>query len=131
MYDYVTKELPDLVNALFPVDPTRKSITGHSMGGHGALICYLKNPGVYTSVSAFSPICNPTECPWGEKAFTNYLGSVSAGKKYDATELVGQYTGPKSTILIDQVSINNLNPDFMMTAICTVVKMFRPYFQFI
>ena len=69
MYDYVTKELPDVVNALFPVDPIHKSIMGHSMGGHGALISYLKNPGIYTSVSAFSPICNPTQCPWGEKAF--------------------------------------------------------------
>ena len=69
MYDYVTKELPDLVNGFFPVDPDRKSITGHSMGGHGALVSYLKNPGAYASVSAFSPICNPTQCAWGEKAF--------------------------------------------------------------
>ena len=109
MYDYVTKELPDLVNGFFPVDPNRKSITGHSMGGHGALVSFLKNPGAYQSVSAFSPICNPTQCPWGEKAFNGYLGSVEAGKEYDATELISKYTGPKSEILIDQVS----NPDFM------------------
>ena len=61
MYDYVTKELPDLVNSMFPVNPEKKSITGHSMGGHGALICHLKNPGTYSSASAFAPICNPTQ----------------------------------------------------------------------
>jgi len=104
MYDYVTKELPKVVAGLFPVDPTRMSITGHSMGGHGAMICHLKNPGKYTSVSAFAPICNPTAVPWGEKAFTGYLGSVEAGKEYDATELVKKYKGPTPPILIDQGS---------------------------
>ena len=69
MYDYVTKELPDLVGKLFPVDAGRIGITGHSMGGHGALVCHLKNPGKFASVSAFSPIVNPTKCAWGEKAF--------------------------------------------------------------
>ena len=78
---------------------------GHSMGGHGALISFLKNPGKYTSVSAFSPICNPTQSTWGQKAFEGYLGSVEAGKEYDATELISKYEGPKSPILIDQVSL--------------------------
>merc|ERR1711936_610175 len=103
MYDYVTKELPELINDLFPVDANRKSICGHSMGGHGALISHLKNPGKYTSVSAFAPISNPTKCAWGEKAFTGYLGSVEEGKAYDATELIKDY--PKehqAPILIDQ-----------------------------
>ena len=103
MYDYVTKELPDLVSKLFPVNGNRMSIMGHSMGGHGALISHLKNPGKYTSVSAFAPISNPTKCPWGEKAFTGYLGSVEEGKAYDATELIKDY--PKehqAPILIDQ-----------------------------
>ena len=59
-----------------------------SMGGHGALMCALKNPDMYTSVSAFAPIVNPTQCPWGEKAFTGYLGSAEAGAEYDATELM-------------------------------------------
>ena len=103
MYDYVTKELPELVNGFFPVDPRRKSVTGHSMGGHGALVSFLKNPGAYASVSAFAPICNPSQTPWGGKAFKGYLGSVSAGKEYDATELISKYSGPKSVILIDQV----------------------------
>merc|ERR1712038_1292533 len=102
MYDYITNELPALVAALFPVDSTKSAITGHSMGGHGALICHLKNPGAYKSVSAFAPICNPTAVPWGEKAFTGYLGSVEAGKAYDATELILKYNGPKAPILIDQ-----------------------------
>ena len=103
MYDYVTEELPGLVHNLFPVDGQKVSITGHSMGGHGALVCHLKNPGKYASVSAFAPICNPTKCPWGVKAFTGYLGSVDAGKKYDATELIGTYPTDKTQapILID------------------------------
>lgn len=101
MYDYVTKELPELVTNLFPVDKVKKSITGHSMGGHGALICHLKNPGMFKSVSAFSPICNPVDCPWGHKAFNGYLGSIEAGKAYDATELMKTYNGPKTPILID------------------------------
>lgn len=102
MYDYVTKELPQVVANLFPVDGSKMSITGHSMGGHGALVCHLKNPGKYSSASAFAPICNPTACPWGEKAFTGYLGSVEAGKEYDATELMKNYTGPMPPVLIDQ-----------------------------
>lgn len=69
MYDYVTKELPDIVASLFPVDISRRGITGHSMGGHGALTIHLKNPNMFKSASAFAPICNPTQCPWGEKAF--------------------------------------------------------------
>lgn len=91
MYDYVTKELPALVETELPVT-AKKSVMGHSMGGHGALVCYLKNPGMYQSVSAFSPICNPTQCPWGDKAFTGYLGPDKASwEEYDATCLVGKF----------------------------------------
>lgn len=76
------------------------------MGGHGALICALKNPGLYKSVSAFAPICNPSECPWGIKAFTGYLGARETGfwSEWDATELVKRYNGPPIELLIDQVS---------------------------
>lgn len=89
MYDYITRELPELIEANFPVIPGIKSISGHSMGGHGALICALKNPGAYRSVSAFSPICHPVKCPWGEGCFGAYLGDDrEAWKAYDATELV-------------------------------------------
>ncbi len=104
MFSYVTDELPQLVESNFPLDASNRAITGHSMGGHGALVCYLKNPGFYKSVSAFAPICNPSNCPWGTKAFTGYLGNDKATwKEWDATELVKHYTGPpKSYILIDQ-----------------------------
>ena len=84
------------------MDPERKSITGHSMRGHEDLVAHLNNPGIFTSVSAFSPIVNPVAVPWGEKAFTGYLGSVEAGKAYDSTELVKYFAGPKPCILIDQ-----------------------------
>lgn len=113
MYDYVTKELPALIESEFNVIPGKKSVMGHSMGGHGALVCALKNPDAYASVSAFSPICNPTKCPWGEKAFTGYLGSVDAGKAYDATELMaanGPFAG-FDDILIDQGTADNFLPD--------------------
>lgn len=102
MYSYVTKELPALMKN-FPVDTKRQGIFGHSMGGHGALICALKNPGVYKSVSAFSPICNPMDCPWGKKAFSNYLGDDrKVWEEHDATCLVQKYKGPPLMLLIDQ-----------------------------
>ncbi|XP_019634932.1 PREDICTED: S-formylglutathione hydrolase-like [Branchiostoma belcheri] len=111
MYSYVTEELPSVVNSNFPVDSDRQSVFGHSMGGHGALICYLKNPGKYRSVSAFAPICNPISCPWGQKAFSGYLGSnQETWKEYDASELVKKYQGPPVDILIDQGTADNFLP---------------------
>lgn len=90
MFSYVTKELVNLVNKSFPTTG-KQSIMGHSMGGHGALICYMKNPNIYSCATAFAPICNPIQCPWGVKAFTGYLGTdKSTWKSYDATELVKQ-----------------------------------------
>ncbi len=92
MYDYVVDELPALVEANFPVTAAR-AISGHSMGGHGALVCALRNPGRYRSVSAFSPIVAPSQVPWGQKAFAAYLGEDrQAWKQYDAVELVGTAT---------------------------------------
>ncbi|KAI0402662.1 carbohydrate esterase family 1 protein [Xylaria palmicola] len=100
METYVVRELLDLLFADegpetglgAKLDRGRVSITGHSMGGHGALTLYLKHPGLFRSVSAFAPICNPTKCPWGENAFENYLGKSpedkEAWKRHDATELV-------------------------------------------
>jgi len=102
MYDYVVTELPALINEHFPVAGERVSISGHSMGGHGALTIALKNADVYRSVSAFAPIVAPTRCPWGTKALAGYLGTnQSSWAEYDATELVqaNQFNG---TILIDQ-----------------------------
>jgi S-formylglutathione hydrolase len=101
MYDYVTRELPALVEAHLPVNG-RWGISGHSMGGHGALICYLKNPGKYLSVSAFAPICNPSNGGWGQKAFSNYLGDDrSDWAEYDAAVLIGN-AEEKLPLLIDQ-----------------------------
>ncbi|XP_008464603.1 S-formylglutathione hydrolase [Cucumis melo] len=104
MYDYVVKELPKLLSENFQqLDTSRASIFGHSMGGHGALTIYLKNLDKYKSVSAFSPIANPVNCPWGQKAFTNYLGSNKADwEEYDATHLISKFHDLSATILIDQ-----------------------------
>lgn len=102
MYSYITVELPQIIHANFPTLPDRQGICGHSMGGHGALICALRNPDQYRSVSAFAPIVAPMQCPWGHKAFSHYLGSdPTLWKSYDATELVSQTT-LNTTILIDQ-----------------------------
>lgn len=101
MHDYVANELPALIEADFPASDAR-SICGHSMGGHGALVIALKHPGRYRSVSAFAPIVAPSQVPWGEKAFTAYLGpDREAWKAWDATELV-KTAAEKLPILIDQ-----------------------------
>ena len=101
MYDYVLQELPALVEGNFPVTE-RRAIAGHSMGGHGALVLGLRNPERFTSISAFSPICNPISCPWGEKAFSAYLGADrSTWEEYDATVLLSRAT-EQLPILISQ-----------------------------
>jgi len=103
MYSYVTRELPALVAASFPVDARRAGIFGHSMGGHGALTIALRNPRDYRSVSAFAPIVSPMRCPWGEKALANYLGPDRATwREYDATALVGTRGWAGPAILVDQ-----------------------------
>lgn len=126
MYTYVTSELPAVVEAAFggKILAGKKSISGHSMGGHGALTLALKNPGVYSSVSAFAPISNPTNCPWGVKAFTGYLGSVEAGQAHDASLLCKSYAGPPLKFLVDQGAadnfltgdVNQLQPDALKAA---------------
>ena len=89
MYSYVTAELPELVAANFPADMDRQGITGHSMGGHGALTLALRNPGRYRSVSAFAPIVAPWQVPWGEKALGRYLGpDRAAWRAHDAVALI-------------------------------------------
>ncbi len=101
MYNYVVHELPALIEANFPATQQR-SISGHSMGGHGALVCALRNPGRYQSVSAFSPIVNPMHCPWGEKAFSNYLGEDrSQWQQWDTCELIAT-ASERLPLLIDQ-----------------------------
>lgn len=101
MFDYVAEELPALVEAHFPVTAAR-AISGHSMGGHGALVVALRNPGRYRSVSAFAPIVAPSAVPWGQKAFATYLGEDRAAwTQYDASELI-RTAAEKLPVLLDQ-----------------------------
>jgi len=102
MRSYIEQELPALIAEHFPADMQRQGITGHSMGGHGALTVALRNPGRFRSVSAFSPIVSPTECPWGEKALSGYLGKDRAAwREYDACALIAD--GARAPdLLVDQ-----------------------------
>jgi S-formylglutathione hydrolase len=101
MWSYVTEELPELIAAEFPVDMERQAITGHSMGGHGALTVALRNPGRFRSVSAFSPIVAPSQVPWGRKALGGYLGEdESAWRKHDAVALI-EDGARLPTVLVD------------------------------
>ena len=114
MYSYVTEELPGLIASEFPVNG-KSSVFGHSMGGHGALICAFKNPKQYESVSAFAPICAPSDCPWGELALSEYLGDDrSVWAEYDANKLAAE-TAWQKEILIDQGKddqfFDQLNPE--------------------
>jgi S-formylglutathione hydrolase len=109
MYDYVVDELPTLVESHFPASAAR-AISGHSMGGHGALICALKNPGRYRSVSAFSPIVAPSQVPWGEKALGAYLGTdPSTWQAWDACALV-RSARERLPLLIDQGEADEFLP---------------------
>ena len=127
MYSYITRELPAVIAANFPTDGGRQGITGHSMGGHGALTIAFRNPETYASVSAFSPICAPMRCPWGEKALTGYLGADrEAWRAYDASELV-KTTAFDGKILIDQGGddgflAEQLKPEFLTTAAAAAGK---------
>ena len=125
MYDYVTKELPGIIESNFNVN-SKKSISGHSMGGHGALMIALRNPGIYLSVSAFSPIVAPIQNPWGQKAFTGYLGKDElTWKQYDTCQLV-KTANEKIPLFIDQGTddeflIDYLNPE-LLTNVCKEYK---------
>ncbi|KAI9318183.1 S-formylglutathione hydrolase [Dichotomocladium elegans] len=102
MYSYIVNELPSLVHNQLPIDGSRISIMGHSMGGHGALGIYIKNPTKFKTASAFSPISNPINCPWGQKAFKNYLGPNEATwSQYDTIELLKSHMNEKMNVLVD------------------------------
>lgn len=114
MWDYITEELPRVITANFNIDEDRQSITGHSMGGHGALTIAMNLPGRYRSVSAFSPICNPTQSDWGRKQLTAYLGAdETIWRKHDASLLMEEvgFDGP---VLIDTGS-NDQFADLLKT----------------
>lgn len=117
MYDYVVDELPAVVAASCPIDTERAAITGHSMGGHGALTIGLSNPHNYRSISAFAPICAPTHVPWGKKALGNYLGSDrKAWQAYDSCELIS-IAKEHRPILVDQGSADNFLKEQLMTSL--------------
>ena len=123
MYSYVVKELPTVVEQNLPVIKDARSISGHSMGGHGALICALKNPGFYKCATAFAPISNPTASTWGVKCFTGYLGdSKETWLEYDATVLVSKYTGPDLHLRIDQVHL-------LLIDLCYVMYSFNFFYH--
>ncbi|WP_430980904.1 S-formylglutathione hydrolase [Stakelama marina] len=122
MRSYVEEELPTLIAAQFPMaDMTRQSITGHSMGGHGALTIGLRNPNRFRSISAFAPVVSPIHCPWGEKALGRYIGEDRAGwRQYDACALIEDGARVKE-LLVDQGDADNfleeqLNPDLLRDA---------------
>ena len=121
MYDYIVHELPGLIEEQFPATDAR-AISGHSMGGHGALTIALKNPGRYRSVSAFSPIVAPSQVPWGQKAFGAYLGDDrDAWAAYDATALVGGPLQERLPLLVEQGGADEfldtqLRPDLLQAA---------------
>lgn len=128
MYSYVVEELPQLIQAHFPAQADRQGIFGHSMGGHGALVCGLRNPDRFKSISAFAPIAAPMQCLWGQKAFSNYLGAdQETWRIYDASELVKTHANANRPILIDQgtadpfLSQNQLLPD-TFEQICQFAK---------
>ena len=121
MRSYIEQELPALIAAEFPVDMDRQGITGHSMGGHGALTIALRNPGRFRSTSAFAPIVSPLNCPWGEKALTGYIGpDRAAWRQYDACALI-EDGAHLPELLVDQGTSDNflaeqLKPELLKQA---------------
>lgn len=117
MRSYIEQELPDLVAESFPADMARQGITGHSMGGHGALTIALRNPGRYRSTSAFAPIVSPLNCPWGEKALAGYIGGDRAAwREYDACALI-EDGARLPDLLVDQGMGDNFLEEQLKTAL--------------
>lgn len=122
MESYITIELQQLALNTLPISPDRQGISGHSMGGHGALTLWLKHPALYRSVSAFSPIVSPINCPWGQKALTGYLGSnETIWRKYDTCTLLRDLGARENEILVDQGLADNfleeqLKPELLKDA---------------
>ncbi|KAK6726697.1 hypothetical protein RB195_004800 [Necator americanus] len=111
MYSYIIKELPEVIKNLLPINLDKLGIFGHSMGGHGAISIGLKNPDLFKSISAFAPICNPMNCPWGQKAFKGYLGhDTKSWEQYDSSLLLKTYDGPPRKVLIDQGASDSFLP---------------------
>lgn len=119
MRSYIEDELPELIAANFPVDMRRQGITGHSMGGHGALTISLRNPGRFRSTSAFAPIVSPLQCPWGEKAMSGYIGADrDAWREYDACALI-EDGARLPDLLVDQGDADGFLADQLKTQLLT------------
>jgi S-formylglutathione hydrolase len=119
MESYIVSELPEVIAKAFPADMDRQGLTGHSMGGHGALTLALKNPGRWKSVSAFAPISSPMRCPWGEKALGGYLGpDRQAWRRYDATALL-EDGARLAELLVDQGEADNFLEDQLKPGLLT------------
>lgn len=123
MHDYVVNELPEIIDRHFPTSGKR-GISGHSMGGHGALVCALRNPEKYASISAFEPICNPSESPWGTKAFSGYFGADrQSWLSWDASALLARSTSELSILIefggADEYLDEELKPSTLLKAIST------------
>lgn len=121
MHEYVVNELPEIIDRHFPTSGKR-GISGHSMGGHGALVCALRNPEKYVSISAFEPICNPCESPWGTKAFSGYLGADrQSWLSWDASALLARSTSELSILIefggADEYLDEELKPNTLLKAI--------------
>jgi S-formylglutathione hydrolase len=121
MRTYVEEELPPIITSELPIDPARQSISGHSMGGHGALTIALRNPGRFRSVSAFAPIVSPMNCAWGEKALSGYLGpDRAAWRAYDACALIVDGAQVPDILVdqgtADQFLTNQLKPELLEAA---------------
>ncbi len=115
MFAYINSELPALVQQHFHISSKRQSITGFSMGGLGALNSALKNPGKFSSVSAFAPMSNMMLSEWAKIAYPKLFGSIEAGKDYDPTQLIAKYEGPKIPMLVDQGANDKFLKEFLLT----------------
>ena len=121
MYDYILSELPEVIEANFPIRTDKQGIMGHSMGGHGALVLGLRNPDRYRSISALAPLCSPKESPWGSHALVQFLGSDSrAWQDYDSTHLVTIAKDKRRTLFVDQGAVDeflsHMRPDLLHEA---------------
>ena len=122
MESYIVADMIAAVEGAFPLDPSRRGVFGHSMGGHGALTLTLRHPELFKAVSAFAPICSPTQCAWGQKAFAAYLGpDETAWREHDAALLIAAGRAQVSEILVDQGTADNflaeqLKPELLAAA---------------
>jgi S-formylglutathione hydrolase len=128
MFDYVAKELVAIASSdELPIDANKLSICGHSVGGHGALVIGLKHSRIFKTISAFAPVCEPSKCAWGEKAFTGFLGDNRADwREYDACAILADYNGERVDILVDVGSGDQFEKDGQLRTAALRAVSLRP-----